>query len=293
MSADRPGGFGAALRNARERKGVSLREIANRTKISVAALESLERNDISRLPGGIFSRAFVRSYANEVGLDPEATIQDFIAQFPQEAVTAGHTKSDPVEDTVLFESERRAASSVLWLLLVSIPLAGGVLYLSVSRRGEAEEASAAVVRSEPAPVQTAGTQPVVPAASAPVESAPTPPDVVPAAAPPAVAAASTPADPAPPAAASTDSDLLTIALQARRPVWISATVDGQKAIGRLLQPGEQETIEVRREMVITAGDASAVRMTLNGSEARALGKTGEVVTARLSLSNFKEYLQSR
>ena len=47
----------------------------------MSALEALERNDISRLPGGIFSRAFVRSYAIEVGLDPEATIQDSSRSF--------------------------------------------------------------------------------------------------------------------------------------------------------------------------------------------------------------------
>ena len=77
MAADRPAtDFGSKLREARERRGISLRQIANATKISVRALEALERNDISRLPGGIFSRAFVRSYAVEVGLDAEATIQD-------------------------------------------------------------------------------------------------------------------------------------------------------------------------------------------------------------------------
>ena len=61
------GGFGGRLRDARERRGMSLRQIANATKISVAVLEALERNDISKLPGGIFGRAFVRSYAIEVG----------------------------------------------------------------------------------------------------------------------------------------------------------------------------------------------------------------------------------
>jgi len=76
-------------------------------------------------------------------------------------------------------------------------------------------------------------------------------------------------------------------------VWVSATVDGQKAIERLLQTGEHQTIEVRREMVITAGDASAISMTLNGAEARALGKAGEVITARVNLGNFKDYLQNR
>ena len=82
------GGFGGKLRDARERRGVSLRQIANATKISIGALEALERNDVSKLPGGIFSRAFVRSYAIEVGLDPDATIQEFIAQFPNDSVIA-------------------------------------------------------------------------------------------------------------------------------------------------------------------------------------------------------------
>jgi cytoskeletal protein RodZ len=64
MAAPRtPGGFGSRLRDAREGKGITLRQIANATKISMRALEALERNDISRLPGGIFTRAFVRSYA--------------------------------------------------------------------------------------------------------------------------------------------------------------------------------------------------------------------------------------
>src|SRR4051794_31016380 len=111
MSADRAGDTRATLRSARERKDVTLRQIAERTKISIAALEALERNDIASLPGGIFSRAFIRSYANEVGLDAEATIQGFMAQFPQDSVTAGPPRSDRVEDTELFESDRRVASS--------------------------------------------------------------------------------------------------------------------------------------------------------------------------------------
>lgn len=83
------GDFGARMRHAREQRGVSLRQIAEATKISVSALEALERNDISRLPGGIFSRAFVRSYAAEIGVDPEQTVRDFLSQFPHDSVTAG------------------------------------------------------------------------------------------------------------------------------------------------------------------------------------------------------------
>src|SRR6266404_8782165 len=108
--------FGGRLRDARERRGVSLRQIANATKISVGVLEALERDDISRLPGGIFGRAFVRSYAIEVGLDPETTIQEFIAQFPNDSVTVGHPTSHQVEDHEAVESDRRMAGTFLWLI---------------------------------------------------------------------------------------------------------------------------------------------------------------------------------
>src|SRR5262245_743874 len=81
--------FGSRMRQVREQRGISLRQIAEATKISVSALEALERNDISRLPGGIFSRAFVRSYAAEIGVDPEQTVREFLSQFPHDSVTAG------------------------------------------------------------------------------------------------------------------------------------------------------------------------------------------------------------
>jgi hypothetical protein len=78
-----------------------------------------------------------------------------------------------------------------------------------------------------------------------------------------------------------------------KPCWVSATIDGRKAIDGLLQPGERRSIEIHREMVLTAGDASAITMTVNGTEMRPLGRTGEVVTTRLNANTLKGYLQPR
>ena len=83
---------------------------------------------------------------------------------------------------------------------------------------------------------------------------------------------------------------MTVTLSAIGECWVSATVDGEKRIERLLQPGEQLALDVRRELVLTAGDASALAITLNGAAARPLGKPGEVVTTRLNLTNFKDYV---
>jgi cytoskeleton protein RodZ len=321
MSADRTtGDFGRTLREARERRGISLRQIANATKISMPALEALERNDVSRLPGGIFSRAFVRSYAVEVGLDPDRTVQEFIAQFP-DSIAASHTRADQIEDHQSVESERRMASTFLALVAVSVPIAIAVLYFGVSGRQSdsdtsgAADASVATQESarpesrEPvtsstasqgaskSPATTTPATPATPATSGASGTAAT-------AAPPAAASTETPARPAAPAVSPASgspaspppdgaTQSFTIRLTVTKPCWVSATVDGRKAIDGLLQPGEQRSIEVRREMVLTAGDASAITMTVNGTAMRRLGKEGEVVTARLNPNTLKGYLQAR
>lgn len=74
--------LGPYLRRERERRGLTLRTISERTKISVGLFEGLEADDISRWPGGIFRRAFVRSYAECVGLDGDEVVKRFERQYP-------------------------------------------------------------------------------------------------------------------------------------------------------------------------------------------------------------------
>jgi hypothetical protein len=157
------------------------------------------------------------------------------------------------------------AGAFLWLLVISIPVAGAVLYFSMAGRR---------LTLPPPAAETAASAPAIP---------------VPATAPMSAAVPPAPA-PAPTAPAE---DVLLVGLSARRPCWVSANVDGQSVIERLLKAGEQRTLEVRRELVITTGDASALELTFDGAAARPLGKSGEVVTARFNLDNFKSYLQVR
>lgn len=126
--------FGTKMRTLREERGVSLRQIADATKISIGALEALERNDISRLPGGVFSRAFVRSYAVEVGLDPEQTVRDFMVQFPHDSVTAGSPHAPrPMYD--LEEPRRRRGGPMTVVALVALSvLIGAILFFTLAAR---------------------------------------------------------------------------------------------------------------------------------------------------------------
>jgi len=81
--------LGAYLRAERERRGLALRTISENTKVSLPLLEGLEADDISRWPGGIFRRAFVRSYAESVGLDPDDVFKRFEQQHRPPAPETG------------------------------------------------------------------------------------------------------------------------------------------------------------------------------------------------------------
>jgi len=125
--------FGIKMKRLREERGVTLRQIADATKLSVGALEALERNEISRLPGGIYSRAFVRSYALEVGLDPEQTVRDFMVQFPHESVTAGSPHApQPAFD--LDGPTRRSSRMTIAAVVALSLLIGVILFFTFAAR---------------------------------------------------------------------------------------------------------------------------------------------------------------
>jgi transcriptional regulator with XRE-family HTH domain len=75
--------FGPNLRRIRIQRRISINQIAAGTKISADLLNGLERNDFSGWPTGIYARAYVRQYAYAIGVDPDATVDEFCRWFPQ------------------------------------------------------------------------------------------------------------------------------------------------------------------------------------------------------------------
>jgi cytoskeleton protein RodZ len=258
---------GARLREAREQRGVSLRQIANKTRISVMSLEALECNDLSRLPGGIFTRAFVRAYAQEVGLDPNRTIQDFIAELPPEAATAT-AHSAAVEDGEKLESDRKAVATALRLVLVSLPIIGLVVYYGTHRTPAARPASAEPVSGSHTP---AAEDPVAPAPPAEPVAAPAPDAAV---APPAVAQASG----------------LSMELSPKAACWVSVNTDGEQVFAGLMNAGDRRMVTAKEQIALNVGDAGAFAYTLNGRVGKPLGAPGEVVSTRITLANLQEFL---
>jgi cytoskeleton protein RodZ len=272
MSDRISGGFGARLREARERKGISLQQIAAATKIAPGTLEALERDDISKLPGGLFSRAFVRSYALQVSLDPEETVRTFLTHFPADSLTVGHPTAGTIEDNEAVQSDQRIARTLLRLVVVSLPLVTLLVYFGGSREMPSAEPSGA------AAVPATTVQEPLSRAALPSGDGASP------------TAGSFNGLDAPGAPRDRAPGRLNVRLSTSDLCWISVVADSEPAVERLLQAGQQEVVDARQTMVLRAGNAGAVSWTINGAAARPLGSSGQVVTVRLDLENFRNFL---
>ena len=126
--------LGSRLKQARLAKGVSLRQIEASTKISVGALEALEKDDFARLPGGIFARSFVRAYASAVGLDPEETVHEFLTEYEKFERDNDRSAKRPEitpDDLEFLERQRKALRTLrLVLVLVAVVAIAAFAYIA-------------------------------------------------------------------------------------------------------------------------------------------------------------------
>jgi hypothetical protein len=105
--------LGARLRAHRERKQISLEAIAAETKIKPFMLEGLEHDDVSSWPEGIYRRAYVRSYAHAVGLDPQALVREFLEAHPDPVVLPPPEEQTELETPHWPAEFRRLVTSAL------------------------------------------------------------------------------------------------------------------------------------------------------------------------------------
>ena len=260
--------FGVFLRAARERKGLSLQDLSATTKISLRVLQALEDNDIARVPGGLFGRAFVRAYAEEVGLDPETAAALFVEAFPEkDAPPAGTWAAEP--GTSMGHPGEGAPSPGFWLLLVGVPVVGFLAFLAMRLVGPPD-----VV--EPAPpsevVERIPIDPPLP--SSPALRSPTVSSGL------ETGAGSDPAAVGP----------LTIEIYPSAACWVSLTVDGERVLSRILQPGDREVYEARDGLVLNVGDAGAFDFSINQQPGRALGASGDSVTVEIDHDNYRSFV---
>ena len=134
--------FGPNLRRARLQRGISLEQIATAMKVEPALLEELERNEFSRWPEGVYARAYLRQYADAVGVYSDLTVDEFCRWFPQgdrraerlvreHAEIVGHDIEWQEDRSA--ETERRDGLRPLEPDPPSAPSASGTLFVRLRR----------------------------------------------------------------------------------------------------------------------------------------------------------------
>ena len=235
--------LGADLRNARERAGFSLSDLAARTRIPLNSLRAIEENDFAKVPPGIFVRSFIRAYAREVGVDPVTAVAEYRAMTEPVDEPAQEPESKPAIDDRLDLASylpNFAESRPGWgYALIVAALVVGVISMNrdTTQDRPADETATTTSRSE------------------------APSDAVP--------------------AVGTAGSGLRIELRAAGPCWVRAVADGQPAVARLLQPGDTETLIAQRDIVLRVGDPAALSYSVNGRAGQTLGDANVAVTVRV------------
>jgi cytoskeleton protein RodZ len=294
------------LREERERKNISLQEVAKLTHIPLNYLQLLEGEEDERVvPDSIYLIASVRGYAAFLDIDQGATLTRFIAELEHvpavEEKAGGSVRLTPLLN--YFPQLRSWVSPRTLLLLLPLGILAIVGYYSEPTQGpRPKEATVAPFPSPSDPLSALQSEPLPPIASpAPSASRPeadqVPPSASPSAESPPVTAAPQAEPPAvsasrvespaenfpPPSQKSPSSAPHHLRIQAKAKTWLHVTIDNQPMKRLFLLPGQFLEWSAEKEFTLSLGNAGAVKLILDGHELPPLGKAGQMaLNVRLS-----------
>jgi cytoskeleton protein RodZ len=271
------GSFGENLRREREMRGVSLEEICDATKISVRMLQAMEADQFGKLPGGIFTRSFVRAYVRYLGLDEEAMMAELELAAPASAQPADLARINQQRPA---KEEKHSLAGLLAVLVVLVVLAGGYAYYHFARQPHPTGPGQA--RAVPAPATPPATSTTQPSEAAPM------PGGAPTSAPgPNTASVPPQAVPAPPASSPETANGLVLQVAATEETWVAVECDGKPSTQRTMQPNEIQTFHARSSFDLITGNAEGVILTLNGRTLDPLGHRGETKKVHLTIKDVQ------
>ena len=258
--------YGSTLRGIRKERGLSLKQISSTTKISVAALEALENGDLEKLPGGIFTRSFVRAYASEVGLDPDETVRTFLSHARDREMNQRNSglQSQRLGDEwysnglSLVMNRSPFVLAVLILCLLALFLLG-IGFDEDDQNGTSDDDQVASEVGREVPLRSEmSSQKGTASDFGEPESSPV--------------------------------EFLEVVITPTGDCWISAVLDEERRVSRLLRANERQFLEAKREISLTVGDARVCGYEVNGQRGKPLGGNGEVVSVTIDMDNFRTFI---
>lgn len=253
--------LGDIFRAERERQGLSVKDIEKGTSIRALYIESIENGDFSQLPGEVYTKGFIRNYANFLKMDADAMVKRYMeenhpekaaAQAEQETVNEEKpVKAEPVKEKTSFATgsdfrdrvEKSHKNQNMLLLAVLVLLVGaGAFYMLNSGSSESPA-------KPTAPVQNTSQQ-----------------------------AKNTKAEQQASTTAETPKKAEGVEIVAKLSdnCWTQVKADGKTIFEGTLQKGKTETWKAKEKLVITAGNAGAIELKINGKESGKMGDRGQV-----------------
>jgi cytoskeletal protein RodZ len=289
--------LGEELRQKREQRGVTLAEISEATRIGTRFLKAIETDSFSILPGGIFTRSFIRAYAKYVGMNEDEAIALYLQQVnpptpdqpatPEDPPPAATKRSTPTliaatpparsEQPRRFEpvAYRQAASRISWPTIV---IGGGIVVFVVLivlavvkqlNKGGQESASQATS----VPQKNASAQ------APPQNAAPRP---------------SPSTDTQQPPAQSPAGTTLVVKLEAATgDSWIRYQIDDAKPTTLILKQGQSQDLPpAQTQVTLSYGNRMTLKLKINNRDANFPPDTPKFASqVIISQDNFQTYFQ--
>jgi cytoskeleton protein RodZ len=282
------GTFGESLKREREMRGVTLEEIASATRIAERFLRAIENDQWELLPGGVFNRGFVRAMARYLGLDEENIVAEYTLAVGDRPSVPVWTGSPPV----VTPDQPWLAWGITAVIIIAL-LAGtwtGVRHFRAWRAAKhVTPVSAVAAASSPVASHDPQQAPAPPAApGAPAHSPTYGNDAAadPAATP---GAPSTAADAAAGAAPVTaTADRFELKVEAAKKTRITVTADKDVVYKGTIKAGENQMFSAADHFQVSAKDAGALRLELNGKSIPPIGHSGHSGKVTLTRDSLKE-----
>jgi cytoskeleton protein RodZ len=284
------------LKTARENSGLTLKELFERTRISVVNLEAIENGDFHLLPVPIYTRNFIKTYSDALGVDGKPVLQRYenYLQALQMKEKEQTTEQPPRSPLAAILSRYKA---YLWVVCIVIVFAGVAFFVSVNNKPspetpqKTEPAQKPVVADTPAqntaqpdhlPVAVNLSQPeniitANPAGDGQKQPAQKTAEVRSGS---VVAPVATVPKNEARVAAPVDEEPATLIVHATEKTWIRIQADDKEPFQVLLNPGEKISHKAAR-FNMDIGNAGGVRIQFNGKNIENMGKSGQVIHLRL------------
>jgi len=247
--------IGKELKRERELRSVSLKEIAEATKINIRFLRALEEDRLDMLPEKFFTRGIIRAYAVYLGLDEQSVLNTYL-----ESLQARESGEEEAEEENTGTRPGKSFRTAFFSATALAVLAAAVIFLILHFQK----------KPQPGKVKTSPHSPQVEESP----GIPLPADRV-----------------LPEEEPAAEEKTLLLEISVEQETWMEIYADAKLQFSGIKYPGARLQFQADQAFLIHLGNAGGIVYTLNGKEGKKFGAPGAVVRdIRITLENFEDYL---